>query len=177
MAACHVFWRLIWYIHICLSFLSVCLTAVPDRNVLIYISLSKNDSTSLCSSGGVRCKMSDVAFSPCRGFSLEIVLFPKGKSHHRTRIAQTLSPVNYTSIVVLFRSFNTHRVPEVCVRVCQIQTLHCFTWAHLWCTDVMLLLEQKSDSLWSFLIFCFDSHHSFNSLQMLVWFPGKHILG
>lgn len=108
------------------------------------INLSKNDSTSLCSSGGVRCKMSDVAFSPCRGFSLEIVLFPKGKSHHRTRIAQTLSPVNYTSIVVLFRSFNTHWVPEVCVRVCQIQRLHCFTWAYLWCTDMMmLLLEHK----------------------------------
>lgn len=125
---------------VCLSFVSI--TAVPRNFIFKCICLSKNVSTSLCYNGGVRCKMSDVAFSLCRGFSLEIVLFPKGKSHHRTRIAQTLSPVNYTSIVVLFRSLNTHWVPEVCVQVCQTDCIalpeHTFS---PWCTDIMPLLE------------------------------------
>jgi len=50
------------------------------------ICLCINDSTCLCFERGV---LSDVAFSLYIGFSLEIVLFPKGKSHHRTRIALT----------------------------------------------------------------------------------------
>ncbi len=47
---------------------SQCESRQKHAHIQIDISLCINDSTSLCS---VRCKMSDVAFSPCRGSVLK----------------------------------------------------------------------------------------------------------
>lgn len=101
----------------------MCITDVKKTSlypeICSYKDVSKScDSTCFCSlipsRVDVRC-----GFLTVQGFSLRIVLFPKDKSHPRKQIAQILSPVYYTSIVLLFQSFNTHlrTTGGVCVQV------------------------------------------------------------